>query len=138
MVSRQGRSLNLPFPELVDELHELPDGIVLGGELVVLDAFGRSQFEAAGRSAIACRMTRRRIMKARAQSCSNCGCPRSSTTTSPPSITVSSDKARSSSTSSGNGRLRLRPRLEHIRTKPLNFEARQWKRSCFISKIQPG
>ncbi len=45
MVSRQGRSLSLPFPELTDELHELPDGIVMDAELVALDDRGHPQFD---------------------------------------------------------------------------------------------
>ena len=31
MLSRNGHSLNLPFPELVDELHRLPDGVLISG-----------------------------------------------------------------------------------------------------------
>lgn len=45
LLSRNGRNLNLPFPEIVEELHALPDGVALDGELVVLDARGHPQFE---------------------------------------------------------------------------------------------
>ncbi len=45
MISRRGGSLSLPFPELVDELHALPDGTVIDGELVVVDERGHPQFE---------------------------------------------------------------------------------------------
>ncbi len=45
MVSRQGRGMGHAFPELTDELHALPDGVVLDSELVVLDERGHPQFE---------------------------------------------------------------------------------------------
>jgi len=34
-----------PFPEIVSALEQLPDGLVLDGELVVPAADGRSDFE---------------------------------------------------------------------------------------------
>jgi ATP-dependent DNA ligase len=52
MVSRQGKDLSRGFPELIAELERLPEGTVIDGELVVLDVFGRPQFdELLGRSA---------------------------------------------------------------------------------------
>lgn len=45
LVSRNGRSLNGPFPELVDELHALPGDFAIDSELVVLDGRGHPQFE---------------------------------------------------------------------------------------------
>jgi len=45
MLSRNGGGLGHAFPELVDELHGLPDGTAIDGELVVLDERGHPQFE---------------------------------------------------------------------------------------------
>ena len=45
LLSRSGRSMAEPFPEIVSALEQLPDGLVLDGELVVPAADGRSDFE---------------------------------------------------------------------------------------------
>src|SRR6478672_919583 len=45
LLSRSGRSMADPFPEIVAALEQLPDGLVLDGELVVATADGRSDFE---------------------------------------------------------------------------------------------
>jgi len=45
LLSRSGRSMAEPFPEIVSALEQLPDGLVLDSELVVPAADGRSDFE---------------------------------------------------------------------------------------------
>jgi len=45
LLSRSGRLMTDPFPEIVAALEQLPDGLVLDGELVVPAPDGRSDFE---------------------------------------------------------------------------------------------
>src|SRR4051812_35138603 len=45
LLSRSGRSMADPFPEILAALEQLPDGMVLDGELVVPTADGRSDFD---------------------------------------------------------------------------------------------
>lgn len=45
LVSSSGRSMAEPFPEIVAALEQLPDGLVIDGELVLPTADGRSDFE---------------------------------------------------------------------------------------------
>ena len=45
LLSRSGRSMAEPFPEIVAVLKRLPGGLMLDGELVVPGADGRSDFE---------------------------------------------------------------------------------------------
>jgi bifunctional non-homologous end joining protein LigD len=51
LLSRRGNDLGACFPEIIACLRELPD-VVLDGELVVLDANGRPQFERLRRRAL--------------------------------------------------------------------------------------
>lgn len=45
IISRQGKDMSRAFPELIAELEQLPDGTAIDGELVILDRFGRPQFD---------------------------------------------------------------------------------------------
>lgn len=45
LVSRDGRDLSRAFPELVEDLRQLPSGTAIDGELVMLDEMGRPLFE---------------------------------------------------------------------------------------------
>ncbi len=138
MCSRRGRSLNLPFPELVDELRALSDETVIDGGLVVVDERGHPQFEQLCARAF---MMRRRVIRqaiAERPAASNCERPNASRTTSSPPRTMPSGSSCSSSTSSGNGRFRLRPWRDTMRTTPSSLMARQRKPSCFSSKNPAG
>lgn len=45
LISRGHQSYNTRFPEIVQALSKLPGRFIVDGEIVVLDAKGRSQFE---------------------------------------------------------------------------------------------
>jgi len=44
LISRQGRDMTAAFPEVAEAARKLPPGTALDGELVILDAKGRPQF----------------------------------------------------------------------------------------------
>lgn len=61
LLSRSGRSMAEPFPEIVAVLERLPDGLVLDGELVMPGPDGRSDFEQLRRRNLLHREARARI-----------------------------------------------------------------------------
>jgi bifunctional non-homologous end joining protein LigD len=52
LLSRNGRDLAASFPEVAQDVKNLPDGTVIDGELVVMDVFGHPLFERLRRRAM--------------------------------------------------------------------------------------